>query len=61
MGFGKIKRQNGFIDLDGKEIVPPIYDKIGNFGEKHPFWAEVTINNKKTFIDENGNPIIKKK
>jgi hypothetical protein len=56
----KSNNKYGFIDIKGKEVVPPIYDSIGDFGDKHPFWVEVSIGRKKFFLDEEGKTVITK-
>ncbi|MCK9163296.1 MAG: WG repeat-containing protein [Bacteroidales bacterium] len=50
----------GFIDNEGKEVVKPIYDKIGFFDVYKTEWALVEINGKVGFIDNKGNYIEKK-
>lgn len=48
----------GFIDNSGKEVVPLKYDSVGSFiTNSYGTFANVTLNGKEFFIDENGNPI----
>lgn len=48
----------GFIDNSGKEVVPLKYDSVGSFiTNAYGTFANVTLNGKDFFIDENGNPI----
>ena len=49
----------GFIDENGKEIVKPIYKKIGQFGEFKLDWALIELNKKLGFINDKGKEIIK--
>jgi hypothetical protein len=49
----------GFIDENGKEIVKPIYKKIGQFGEFKSNWARIQLNNKLGFINNKGEEVIK--
>jgi antitoxin component YwqK of YwqJK toxin-antitoxin module len=44
----------GYIDKTGKEIIPIIYDKAYSFSDGK---AEVTLNGRTFYIDENGNEI----
>ena len=48
----------GFINDDGKEVVPPIYDRINKFGEYVKDWAKVELNGQKGFISSDGNIIV---
>ena len=41
-----------------KEIVPPIYDKIGKFGEYSKEWILVESQGLKGFIDKEGNIVV---
>jgi hypothetical protein len=49
----------GFIDMSGKEVVPPKYDKIGMFGANgHPEWMRICDNEKWGFIDMSGKEVV---
>lgn len=49
----------GFIDNNGKEVVPPIYTKIGKFGEFDPNVALVkNISDAYGFIDRSGKEVV---
>ena len=49
----------GFIDNNGKEIVPAVYQKIYPFGKIHPKWAQVkSIAGNLGFIDQTGKVIV---
>ncbi|OIQ21733.1 MAG: hypothetical protein BM557_02750 [Flavobacterium sp. MedPE-SWcel] len=49
----------GFIDASGNEIVPPIYNEIGAFGEYIDGWALVDKDGYLGFIDLSGNETVK--
>lgn len=51
----------GFIDEDGYEIVPPIYNGISPFDEFRNGWAMVEKDGLLGFIDEDGEEIVKPK
>jgi hypothetical protein len=48
----------GFIDEKGKEVVAPVYDSIGYFGEYALDLAVVILDGKKAFIDRRGNRVL---
>lgn len=49
----------GCIDTDGKEVVKPVYEKIGKFGKYRSNWALVkTISDTYGFIDDTGREIV---
>jgi hypothetical protein len=51
----------GFIDLSGKEVVPCIYDEIGNWGENNHFQDGVVIvkkEKKSGLVDKSGKEVI---
>jgi hypothetical protein len=45
----------GFVDLDGKEVVPPIYDLVGRFSEGR---ARIKLDGKWGVIDLEGNVVV---
>ena len=52
----------GYLNADGKEIVPPIYATIEPFGESHENWAKVqTENGRSGFINQNGQIVVETK
>jgi len=52
----------GYINSEGKEIVPPIYGTIHPFGEYKENWARVEILAGLTgFIDSNGKTVVEPK
>jgi len=52
----------GYLNANGKEIVPPIYVTIGPFGECHENWAKVqTENGRNGFINQNGQIVVEVK
>ena len=52
----ELNDKKGFIDKNGKEIVPPKYDFI--YGDEDNGWRKVELNDKKGFIDKNGKEIV---
>ena len=48
----------GFINESGKEVVPPIYDKVGNFNEVTKDWALVEAGGLKGFINREGYVVV---
>lgn len=51
----------GIINDQGKEIVPPIYDKIEKFGDYLKEYAVIEINGLKGFLDLDGNVVMQPK
>ncbi|MDI1257071.1 MAG: WG repeat-containing protein [Flavobacterium sp.] len=52
----------GYLNADGKEIVPPIYVTIEPFGEYHENWAKVqTENGRNGFINDDGQIVVETK
>jgi len=52
----------GYINSEGKEIVPPIYEKIHPFGEYKEDWARVeTLEGLSGFIDSTGKIVVEPK
>lgn len=52
----------GYINSEGKEIVPPIYEKIHPFGEYKENWARVeTLDGLTGFIDSTGKTVVEPK
>lgn len=56
-GWTKVYQDNriGYIDEAGLEIIPPVYDSIGDFGEYCTDMAIVTKNGLMGLIDTDGN------
>jgi len=56
----KVYRDNsiGYIDETGLEIIPPVYDSIGDFGEYCTDMAIVTKNGLMGLIDTDGNEMV---
>ena len=49
----------GYLNADGKEIVPPLYAMIGPFGEYHESWAKVQAENGLNgFINDSGEIVV---
>ena len=48
----------GFIDKNGKEVVPLKYDEIYQFSEYFKDWAMIRLNGKYGFINKLGNEVI---
>jgi len=59
-GWTKVYRDNsiGYIDETGLEIIPPVYDSIGDFGEYCTDMAVVTKNGFMGLIDTDGNEMV---
>lgn len=59
-GWTKVYRDNriGYIDETGLEIIPPVYDSIGDFGEYCTDMAVVTKNGLMGLIDTDGNEMV---
>ena len=55
----RLENRYGLIDRQGKEVIPPEYDKIYSFGSSGLNWAKVQKNNRYGFIDRTGAIIIK--
>ena len=52
----------GYLNSEGKEIVPPIYEKIHPFGEYKENWARVeTLEGLSGFIDSTGKIVVEPK
>jgi len=51
----------GYIDRNGQEIVPPIYNEIGEFGELHDGFALIVKDDLNGLIDREGNVIVEPK
>lgn len=52
----------GYINSEGKEIVPPIYEAIHPFGEYKENWARVeTLDGLTGFIDNTGKVVVEPK
>ena len=52
----------GYLNSEGKEIVPPIYEKIHPFGEYKENWARVeTLDGLTGFIDSTGKTVVEPK
>lgn len=52
----------GYLNSEGKEIVPPIYEMIHPFGEYKENWARVeTLGGLTGFIDTNGKLVVEPK
>ncbi|MGK4566920.1 WG repeat-containing protein [Flavobacterium sp. 3HN19-14] len=52
----------GYLNADGKEIVPPIYVTIDPFGEYHENWAKVQSENGRSgFINQDGQIVVEVK
>lgn len=52
----------GYLNSEGKEIVPPIYENIHPFGEYKENWARVeTLEGLSGFIDSNGKIVVEPK
>ena len=51
-------RKYGFIDTQGKEVVPPIYSGIWYFGEYKEDWAKVKKKGNYGFIDTQGQEVV---
>lgn len=52
----------GYINSEGKEIVPPIYEKIHPFGEYKGNWARIeTLEGLTGFIDSTGKTVVEPK
>ena len=47
--------------IEEDEVVKPKYHRIGAFGEFHPNWAQVVIDDKVSFIDREGRQVPYKK
>jgi len=60
-GWTKVYRDNkmGYIDETGMEIIPPVYDSIGDFGEYCTDMAIVTKNGLIGLIDTDGNEMVR--
>ncbi len=48
----------GYLDEEGNEIVPAVYDEVGEFGIYKDDWALVTKNDLMGFIDTTGNEVV---
>jgi hypothetical protein len=59
-GWAMVKKDKhlGFIDYEGKEVVPTIYDEIELFDMYHSGWAMVKKDKHLGFIDYEGKEII---
>ena len=59
-GWAIVKKDKhlGFIDLNGKEVVPTIYDEIELFDMYHDGWAMVKKDNHIGFIDYRGKEVV---
>lgn len=52
----------GYLNSEGKEIVPPIYENIHPFGEYKENWARVeTLDGLTGFIDSKGKTVVEPK
>jgi len=52
----------GYLNSEGKEIVPPIYEKIHPFGEYKENWARIeTLDGLTGFIDSTGKTVVEPK
>jgi len=52
----------GYLNSEGKEIVPPIYENIHPFGEYKENWARVeTLDGLTGFIDSTGKTVVEPK
>lgn len=49
----------GYINEEGEEIVPAVYDEIGSFNTYTDGWALVTKNGLMGFIDIDGNEVVR--
>lgn len=60
-GWTKVYRgdQIGYLDETGMEIIAPVYDSIGDFGEYCSDMAIVTKNGLMGLIDTDGNEMIR--
>lgn len=60
-GWTKIYHDNltGYLDETGLEIIPPVYDSIGDFGEYCTDMAIVTKNGLMGLIDTDGNEMVR--
>ncbi|MEQ9303549.1 MAG: WG repeat-containing protein, partial [Marinoscillum sp.] len=58
--FAMVKKSGlyGFINKQGLEVVPPIYDKISYFDRENSNWALVERNGKFGFIDKDGKVVV---
>ena len=59
-GWAIVKKDKhlGFIDFNGKEVVPTIYDEIELFDMDHDGWAMVKKDNHIGFIDYQGKEVV---
>lgn len=48
---------SGYINGEGKEVVPAIYDHVGEFGIYKDNWALVSVGDLMGFIDTDGNVV----
>jgi hypothetical protein len=53
----ELNGKKGFIDENGKEVVPPKYDYIYDADDDNG-WRKVELDGKKGFIDKNGKEIV---
>lgn len=60
-GWTKVYRDNkmGYIDESGLEIIPPVYDSIGDFGEYCSDMAIVTKDGLIGLVDTDGNEMVR--
>ncbi len=60
MTWAKVKLDDkyGFIDTNGKEVVPLIYDEVYEFNKFKTDWMLVEQDNKLGFIDTNGKEVV---
>ena len=54
----KLGSKYGFIDENGKEIVPLKYDEIADFSYEYNDMAKVKLNNQYGLVDKTGKEII---
>lgn len=56
--YVEINGRHGVCNLQGKEIIPPIYTKVNAYGTKDNFYFMVHNGKKKGLIDRNGKVVI---
>lgn len=52
---------SGYVDGEGNEIVPAVYDHVGMFGIYKDNWALVGVGDLMGFVDTDGNVVVEPK